>query len=63
LKEHNFDFHEASQSNVTAVLKRFLEKGVLCRDVEADFMYSQKENALKLTTDVKLLFPRIGLVI
>jgi hypothetical protein len=56
LKEHNFKFHEASHSNVTTVLKRCSEKGILCRDAEVDFMYSQKESALKLTTNVKLFF-------
>jgi len=54
LKEHNFQFIEDYQSNVTTVSGRFLENGILCRGVEADCMYSQKENAVKLTTHENL---------
>jgi len=54
LKECDFHFIKDSQSNVTTMLSRFLENGILCRGVEADCMYSRKENAVKLTTNEKL---------
>lgn len=54
LKERDFQFVEDSQSNVTTVLSRFLENGILCRGVEADCICSKKENAVKLTTNEKL---------
>ena len=64
MKEHNFQFIEDSQSNVTTVLSGFLENGTLCRGAEADCVYSQKENAVKLTTHENLFsFPRISLVV